>query len=168
MRACDLLYPRRVVGMGGIWQWPDGRDLPDNIEMICEYPRGMTVYVLGTQTNRVGIDHLVRGYRGTLYFTQHGWVAKDKDDTVLAEHKKTGAEDVKLHHMNLHNHLRNGEALKCPPDFAAAAVAAVVMANESWRTGKMMGWDEQKQDMVPCSTQKHNPYAEGASRTGSS
>ncbi|MBN2292181.1 MAG: Gfo/Idh/MocA family oxidoreductase, partial [Pirellulales bacterium] len=28
MKACDLLYPRRVVGMGGIWQWPDGRDLP--------------------------------------------------------------------------------------------------------------------------------------------
>jgi hypothetical protein len=30
MKACKLLYPRRVVGMGGIWQWPDGRDLPDN------------------------------------------------------------------------------------------------------------------------------------------
>ena len=69
MKACDLLYPRRVVGMGGIWQWPDGRDLPDNFEMICEYPRGMTVYVLGTMSNRVGIDHLIRGYRGTLYFT---------------------------------------------------------------------------------------------------
>ena len=62
MKACDLLYPRRVVGMGGIWQWPDGRDLPDNFEMICEYPRGMTVYVLGTMSNRVGIDHLIRGY----------------------------------------------------------------------------------------------------------
>jgi len=60
MRACDLLYPRRVCGMGGIWQWPDGRDLPDNIEMICEYPRGMTVYVLGTMSNRVGVDHLIR------------------------------------------------------------------------------------------------------------
>ena len=74
MSACDLLYPRRVVGMGGIWQWPDGRDLPDNIEMICEYPRGMTVYVLGTMSNRVGIDHLIRGYRGTLQFTDTGWV----------------------------------------------------------------------------------------------
>ncbi len=69
MKACELLYPRRVVGMGGIWQWPDGRDLPDNFEMICEYPRGMTVYVLGTMSNRVGVDHLIRGYRGTLYFT---------------------------------------------------------------------------------------------------
>ena len=66
MNACNLLYPRRVVGMGGIWQWPDGRDLPDNFEMICEYDRGMTVYVLGTMSNRVGIDHLIRGYRATL------------------------------------------------------------------------------------------------------
>ena len=79
MRACNLLYPRRVVGMGGIWQWNDGRDLPDNFEMVCEYPRGMTVYVLGTQSNRVPVDHLIRGYRGTLTFTSTGWEAKDKD-----------------------------------------------------------------------------------------
>ena len=114
MKALDLEYPRRVVGMGGIWQWPDSRDLPDNFEMICEYPRGMTVYVLGTGSNRVGIDHLIRGYRGTLYFTGKGWVAKDKDGKVLGEHKKSGAEDIKLHHTNLHNHLRNGEELNCP------------------------------------------------------
>ena len=150
MKACDLLMPRRVVGMGGIWQWPHGRDLPDNFEMICEYSRGMTVYVLGTMSNRVGIDHLIRGYRGTLYFTPTGWVAKDKDDKVLAEHKKTGDEDIHLHHTNFHNHLRHGEPLRCPPEFGFAGVAAVVMANESWRTGRMMAWDETNQRMVPA------------------
>ena len=94
MKACDLLYPRRVVGMGGIWQWPDGRDLPDNFEMICEYPRGMTVYVLGTMSNRVGIDHLIRGYRATLYFTNTGWEIRDKDGKLLESHQKTGGEDI--------------------------------------------------------------------------
>jgi predicted dehydrogenase len=158
IKALDLKYPRRVVGMGGIWQWPENRDLPDNFEMICEYPQGLSVYVLGTQSNRVGIDHLIRGYRGTLYFTADGWVAKDKDDKVLAEHKKTGAEDIHLHHTNLHNHIRNGEKLNCPVELGLAGVAAVVMANESWRTGQMMGWDEKSQLMVPCHTQKHNPY----------
>jgi predicted dehydrogenase len=160
MCACDLMYPRRVVGMGGIWRWPKYRDLPDSFEMIAEYPRGMTVYVLGTQCNRVGIDHLIRGYRGTLYFTAEGWVAKDKDGNVLAEHKKTGGEDVALHHANLHNHLRKGEPLKCPADFAAAASAAVVMANESWRSGQMMSWDEKTRDMVPAHEVKLNPYPE--------
>jgi len=160
LKALDLTYPTRVVGMGGIWQWPEHRDLPDNFEMICEYPRGMTVYVLGTQSNRVGFDHLIRGYRGTLYFTAEGWVAKDKDDKVLAEHKKNGAEDTNLHHTNLHNHMRHGEELNCPVKLGVAGVTATVMANESWRTGQMMGWDSKNQKMVPCHTQKHNPYPE--------
>jgi len=152
IRACGLMYPRRTVGMGGIWQWPDGRDLPDNFEMICEYPEGMTVYVLGTMSNRVGIDHLIRGYRGTLYFTGEGWVAKDKDGKVLAEHKKTGGERIDLHHTNLHNHLRNGEPLNCPVELGMAGVVAVCMANDSWRSGQMMGWDEKNERMVPANT----------------
>lgn len=163
MRACDLAFPRRVVGMGGIWQWPKNRDLPDNFEMICEYPCGMTVYVLGTQSNRVDLDHVIRGYRGTMYFTSEGWVAKDKDGKVLAEHKAPCIEDPRLHHTNLHNHLRDGEPLNCPVEFAVPGVAAVIMANESWRTGQMMGWDEAKQDMVPCHNREHNPYPEKAS-----
>lgn len=162
MNACDLLYPRRVVGMGGIWQWNDGRDLPDNFEMICEYPRGMTVYVLGTMSNRVGIDHLIRGYRATLYFTRDGWVAKDKDDKVLAEHKKSGAEDIHLHHTNLHNHLRNGEALNCPISLGLAGVVAVNMANESWRSGRMMAWDSANERMVSADTLSHDPRPEAA------
>ncbi len=163
MKACNLLYPRRVVGMGGIWQWRDDRDLPDNFEMICEYPRGMTVYVLGTMSNRVGIDHLIRGYRGTLYFTSSGWVAKDKDGKVLAEHKKSGAEDTKLHHTNLQNHLRNGEALNCPSELGLAGVVAVNMANESWRSGQMMGWDTKNEKMAPANTLDISHYPENDS-----
>jgi predicted dehydrogenase len=158
LKALDLTYPRRVVGMGGIWQWPENRDLPDNFEMICEYPEGLTVYVLGTQSNRVPVDHLIRGYRGTMQFTDTGWVARNKDGEVLAEHKKTGGEDINLHHTNLHNHLRNGEPLKCPVELGMAGVAAVVMANESWRTGQMMGWDEATESIVPCHQQKFDPY----------
>ena len=166
MKACNLTFPRRVVGMGGIWQWDDGRDLPDNFEMICEYPRGMTVYVLGTMSNRVGIDHLIRGYRGTLQFTGEGWVARDKDGKVLAEHKKSGAEDINLHHSNLHRHLRDGEELNCPSDLGMAGVSAVCMANESWRSGQMMGWDEDKQAMVPANQLQidHRPQQKKAGK----
>jgi predicted dehydrogenase len=165
MKACNLLYPRRVVGMGGIWQWNDGRDLPDNFEMICEYPRGMTVYVLGTMSNRVGVDHLIRGYRGTLYFSPQGWVAKDKDGKELASHQKSGGEDIHLHHTNLHNHLRSGEPLNCPLELGMAGVVAVNMANESWRSGRMMAWDKEHERMVPADTLElsHLPEAGSAS-----
>jgi predicted dehydrogenase len=165
MKACNLLYPRRVVGMGGIWQWPDGRDLPDNFEMICEYPRGMTVYVLGTMSNRVGIDHLIRGYRGTLYFTGNGWVAKNKDGEVLEKHEKTGGEDIHLHHTNLHKHLRDSSVpLNCSIELGMAGVVAVNMANESWRSSTMMGWDSKNEKMVPAHTlnMSHTPEEEAA------
>ena len=152
MKACDLKIPRRVVGMGGIWQWPDGRDTPDNFEMICEYPRGMTVYCLGTMSNRVGIDHLIRGYRGTMYFNSSGWIAKDKDDKTLGMYQKKGAEDIGLHHTNLHNHLRHGEALNCPSDLGFYGVVAVNMAMQSWRSSTVMGWDAAQEKMVPAHT----------------
>jgi hypothetical protein len=148
--ACDLQYPRRVVGMGGIWQWPDGRDLPDNFEMLCEYPRGMTLYVLGTQSNRVGIDHLIRGYRATMKFTGNKYVVEDKDGKQLAEESGDVRESIHKHHTNLHNHLRHGEPLSCPVKLGMAGVVAVCMANQSWRTGQMLAWDESKQRAIPA------------------
>ncbi|HEY1067966.1 MAG TPA: hypothetical protein VGE52_17715, partial [Pirellulales bacterium] len=92
------------------------------------------------------------GYRGTLYFTGSGWVAKDKDGKVLASHQKSGGEDIHLHHKNLHDHLRTGVELNCPPDLALAGVVAVNMANESWRTSQVMGWDSVNKKMVPAHT----------------
>ena len=41
-----------------------------------------------------------------------------------------------------------------------AGVAAVNMANESWRSGRMIGWDEKKQEMVPADTLDFNPIPE--------
>ena len=167
IKACNLTYPRRVVGMGGIWQWNDGRDLPDNFEMICEYPRGMTVYVLGTQSNRVGMDHVIRGYRGTLYFTPDGWIARDKDGKELASDKNPPNEDIHLHHTNLHNHLRNREPLNCPVELGLAGVVAVCMANESWRTSQMMGWDTNTERMVPAHGVNLGHFPIGSAVSGS-
>jgi len=108
----------------------------------------------------VGIDHLILGYRATLYFTSTCWVIKDKDDKVLEEHKKTGGENHVLHHTNLHNHLRNGEPLNCPAELGLTGVVAVCMANESWRSGRMIGWDRKNQRMVPADALDFNPYPE--------
>jgi predicted dehydrogenase len=150
--ACNLDYPSRVVGMGGIWQWPDGRDFPDNFEMICEYPEGMTVYVLGTMSNRTKLDHVIRGYRGTLQFTGTGWIALDKDGKTLDEYQGDVRESVHKHHTNLHNHLRNGEKLNCPIELGVAGVVTVNMANQSWRSGQMMSWLADKQHVVASHT----------------
>jgi hypothetical protein len=41
-----------------------------------------------------------------------------------------------------------------------AGVVAVNMANESWRSGRMMGWDKENEKMVPADTLKLSHFPE--------
>ena len=75
--------------------------------------------------------------------------------------RRRAAEDLGLHHTNLHNHLRNGEPLNCPVDLAVGALVTLCMANESWRTGRMLAWDAEKKAAVPADTVPLNPFPDG-------
>lgn len=119
LRICDLLYPSRVVGIGAAWPRPDGGDLPEEFQMICEYLPGVTVYVLRPRSVQVESDCVIRGRRGTLSLTAIGWIARRNDGRVLAEYSARGGEQVTL----------------------AAGVLAVNMARQSWRSGRMIDWD---------------------------
>jgi len=156
IRACGLALPLRVAGMGGIYVWPDGRELPDNFEMLAEYGpvekvcKGMTVHVLGTMANRHTIEHVIRGTTGTLVFIRNfGWkILEPRTHKVRAEHKRKGGEDVGLHHRNLHEAIRNNAPLNCPAMLGRYGLVAVAMANLSWFNKKMMTWDEEHQRAI--------------------
>ena len=136
MKACDLQYPRRVVGMGGIWQWPDGRDLPDNFEMICEYPRGMTVYVLGTQSNRVG--RRTRDPRLSRHALLHGGgLGRQATRTARSwpntKRSKNSAKICTTITPTCTTTCETANRSIVPIELGMAGVVAVNMANESWR-----------------------------------
>ncbi len=155
IKACGLDYPTRVVGMGDITMWPDGRDVPDNFEMMAEYPAkegvtpGMTMHLLGTMANKYGNKHCIRGHEATLVFNSQGWeiISQDSGKTIET-HRKTGAEDVTPHHKNHHAAIRNGAALNCPPELGLYAVVAVRMANLSWFKRKMIAWNRESQRAI--------------------
>ena len=155
IKACNLAFPVRAVGMGGVFMWPDGRTLPDNFEMIAEYPaqegitRGMTVHVLGTMANDHGIEHCIRGHKATLIFTPGGWriVAQDGRKELQA-HQKTGAEDVNLHHKNLQAAIRENVPLNTPPELGMYGVIACNMANISYFDKTMAAYDPEKGDVA--------------------
>jgi predicted dehydrogenase len=162
LKATGLMFPERVCGMGGIYLWPDGRDLPDNMEALLEYPAlegvtpGMTVHLLGTMANNHGIDHCIRGHKGTLLFSKAGWkiVAegekkKGEEPKIIAEHKRKGAESVALQHKNLQAAIRDGAELNCPAELGMYGAVAMCMANASWFTKKSIGWDRDRQVMQP-------------------
>ena len=155
LKACDLTYPRHMVGMGGIYLWDDGRELPDNFELLGEYPAvegvtpGMTLHMLGTMANEHGLDHCIRGHKATLIFTEEGWKIVDEESKEVVEtHVKTGSESIGLHHRNLQSAIRYGRSLACPVELGLYGVTAIVMANESWFQKRMISWDFEASKLV--------------------
>jgi len=158
IRSCGLKYPLRVVGMGGVYMWPDGRELPDNFEMLAEYPAvekntpGMTVHILGTMANRHRIEHCIRGHKATLIFIRkQGWqIVAEGSDQVLETYNQKGTEDVGQHHKNLHAAIRHGTSLNCPVELGMYGLIPVRMANRSCFEKKLYVWDAEHNIAVPA------------------
>jgi predicted dehydrogenase len=152
IRSLDLKIPTRVVAVGGKWEFRDSAaEIPDTFNMMLDYPDGLSVVVLSSMANDTPIPHVLRGHLATLEFTRDGFVIRpqgrfnkehDKPEIV---HKKTGAEDILLHHRNLQSAVRNGEALKCDVMTGYYGVVAVRLAVDSFRKSKVMKWDPRRE-----------------------
>jgi predicted dehydrogenase len=152
IRALDLKFPNRVVAVGGKWEFRDSpAEIPDTFNMMLDYPDGLSVVVLASMANDAPIPHVLRGHEATLEFTREGFVIRpqgrfnkegEKPEIV---HKKSGGEEITLHHRNLQNAIRGGEALKCDVMTGYYAVVAVRLAVDSYRKSKYMKWDARRE-----------------------
>jgi predicted dehydrogenase len=62
-------YPKRVVATGGTFVEKDERDIPDTFMMMVDYPTEHSVVLVSVMTNDTGIDDVIRGQHGTMYFS---------------------------------------------------------------------------------------------------
>jgi predicted dehydrogenase len=152
IRALDLKFPNRVVAVGGKWEFRDSAaEIPDTFNMMLDYPDGLSVVVLSSMANDAPIPHVLRGHEATLEFNREGFVIRPQGrfnregDKPVIVHKKTGGEDITLHHRNLQNAIRSGEALKCDVMTGYYGVVAVRLAVESYRRSKYMKWDARRE-----------------------
>lgn len=155
IRALDLKFPDRAVAIGGKWEFRDSAaQIPDTFNMMLDYPEGLSVVVLSSMANDTPIPHVVRGHEATLEFNREGFVIRPQErfnkegDKQQVVHKKTGGEDITLHHRNLQNAIRSGEALKCDVMLGYYGVVAVRLAVDSYRKSKYMKWDARREKGV--------------------
>lgn len=155
IRALDLKFPTRVVATGGKWEFRNSAaEIPDTFNMMLDYPDGLTVVVLSSMANDTPIPHVLRGHEATLEFNREGFVIRPQGrfnkegDKAEIVHKKSGGEDIMLHHRNLQNAIRNGDALKCDVMTGYYGVVAVRLAVESYRKSKYMKWDARREKGV--------------------
>lgn len=164
IKSVGLSFPERVVASGGLWHYELTRgEIPDTFNMLVDYPEGLTTLVVSSLANDTPIRHLIRGHLGTLEFTREGFVIRPQKAVTEAVisgtgenvnqegeiiHKKSGAEDVTLHHRNLLNAIREGEALKCDQNLGYYGVVVCMMGVQSFRERAYLKWDAAEQKVV--------------------
>ncbi len=152
IRALDLKFPERAVAVGGKWEFRDSvAEIPDTFNMMLDYPEGLTVIAVSSMANAEPIPHVIRGHEATLEFTRDGFVIRPEGrmnragDKEIITHKKTGGEDILLHHRNLQDAIRNGAAIKTDVMTGYYGVVAVGMATEAFRKNKYIKWDPRRE-----------------------
>jgi len=153
IQSLGLTFPDRAVASGGKFFFKESpAEIPDTLNILLDYPQGLTVQLISSMANETAVDHLIRGHKATLKFTATGFeitpqkaYAKEMQPVV---HRKTGAEALDLHHRNLLNAIRRNEPLKCDANLGYYGVVATAMGNLSYRTRKYVRWDAAKQRAV--------------------
>ena len=156
--AAGVRYPRRVVSSGGIFLEYDGRDVPDTATLVADYEEGLQILITSTMCCDYPIEHCIRGHYGTLTFDsgnnkdgfdfipERPQVTRQRD----SQRKHTSAfkpvDETYAHWENFLEAIELRDPLHChnPPDLGAAAVATVLLGAESYRTGRVMEWDNEQ------------------------
>jgi predicted dehydrogenase len=77
--------PEAVTGFGSVVEWRDGREVPDTVQCVLEYPKGVRVVFAGTLASSVGGQFtLVQGSNASLMMREElGWLIKEADSALL-------------------------------------------------------------------------------------
>lgn len=153
IKSLGLTFPEYGMGAGGRYIFTETKgDVPDTMDVLLDYPEGVTVQLVSSMANDRKIDHLLRGHKATLEFSQTGFTIVPqslfKDEAKEIVHQKSGAEDVLLHHRNLQNAIRKNEPLNCPAELGLYGVVASEMGVLSLRRRAYMKWDKKTQKIV--------------------
>lgn len=77
--------PTAVTGFGSIILWNDGRDVPDTVQAVLDYPRGARMVYDATLANSFDADYdMYYGTDATVMLRERrGWMFKEVDSPLL-------------------------------------------------------------------------------------
>ena len=136
-----ITKPASVVALGGIYQHNDGRDTPDNINVIAEYPEKMTVTFEASVTDMVGAesaDIVFMGSMGRLHIFRSGYRFLPAAGASLAAVTAKGTPD---HHMeNWLDCIRSRKDPNATVEQGHYGAVACHMSNMAYLAKQRVGW----------------------------
>ncbi len=161
--ALENEHPTRVSGMGGLWCYHDGREVPDTFLTAADYPGKYSMTVQSSQVNSIGPLLLLRGTKATLHLGDEweGPKGRNTEFAVLAAEPpfvkefaaKHGAEQITIeglgnegdlkHVENFLDCVRSREQPNCHADLGWKVMTAIDLSVRSHRQGRMFYYDAQ-------------------------
>jgi predicted dehydrogenase len=77
-------FPRRVACTGTRKVSTD-RDITDSTYLLAEFPSGLTLVIVGTTVNEKGLEDILRGRKGTIYFSTGQNRVELRPERIFAE-----------------------------------------------------------------------------------
>ena len=151
-------YPTRVTALGtntvhGPGTKHNDREVSDTIQVLAEFPSGWSMLFVGSTVNEQGLQDMIRGDKGTVYFG-NGVEVKierpyaedyeggkvDTNDASLG--KYAPFENIPAHEKNWLDCIRKGDVnTNCNIDLATKVQTIISLAEMSERKGKAISFD---------------------------
>lgn len=165
MATGDPQFPTRVVSLGTKQITPD-RDVPDNTQLLAEFPNGLTIMVTGSTVNEQGLGQVIRGHEATLYFAGNRLELRPErpfaDLVDREEHNDIQpGVNVAAHIANFFDAVRTGVKPNANIDLAIRVQTVLSLAEMSERLGEMLYFDENTRTITNGGGTKFDPITYG-------
>ena len=144
----SLEFPRRVV-CTSTRKISTDREIPDTTHLLAELPNGVTMCIAGSTVNEQGLPQIIRGHKGTVYFSASQNKAEFKPERIFSddlepEDFNEGSKIGELPPLekNFFDCIRNGKTPYANVDLAIRVHTILCMAEMSDRLGLALFFDE--------------------------
>jgi len=154
-------FPTRVVSIGTRKILTDKntpgthmRDVPENVQLLAEFPSGLSLLIISSSVNEQGLPDMIRGHKGSLYFAGNKVDLRPEkpfsDDVDPAEFSglKPSGEDIGAHEKNWFDSIRENKLPNCNIDLAVRVQTVISLAEMSERLKIACLFDEKTRKVM--------------------
>ena len=165
-------FPTRVAALGSRKVLTDKntpgtplRDSPEILQLIAEFPSGMTMHMCSSSVNEQGVLEMIRGQKGSLYMG--GNKVELKPEKPFSEDFDPEAfgpfevESFEAHHKNFFECVRANKQPNCNVDLATRVQTVVALGEMSNRLNTMVLFDEKTRKCTDYAGKELTPFDYG-------
>ena len=142
-------FPTHVTSAGGIYVQKDGREVPDTLQMLIEYPSQHTICLHSSMASNIGVPEIVRGHEATMTFEAPGVVCRPQPQFVAERPEKKVALEPRSNHMlNWLECLRSRQKPHCDHETGYRVMVAIALGVAAYRKRKVMSFDPIKEELI--------------------